>query len=146
MLVDDLFNPNPDGSDRLKEGFYLLKKHRSGRVSVPLRIWFGPPEDPETVDRPIAERTIMDRSPRWQIEINGVLAGDPECPACISGRPVELLEDIWPVAKGEPIERYEYEYRVARAAYAEQYDPNDPFGGTGAKIDPMTATLPFLEA
>lgn len=153
-MIQDLYIRDQDGADALEEGFFLLTKHRSGRVSVPVRIWFGPPEDPETRRRwvsgeqrweyvPIAERRPLDRSPRWQVEINGVLAGDPDEPAMISGRPVDDIGDVWPVCKREPIDRVEYEYRVARADHAEQHDPDDPFGGTGAKIDPMTARLPF---
>lgn len=140
--IPDLFDPRPDGADALEAGFYLLKMRRSGRVDVPIRIWFGPPEDPDSRALPIDNRWKLDRAWRWNIEINGVLFGDPDQPVHIAGRPVETLEGIWPEAKAEPIDQPEYEFRVARADYAERWDENDPFGGTGAKIDPLTATLP----
>lgn len=147
-MIQDPFNRERDGADDLEEGFFLLKKRRAGRVDVPIRIWFGPPEDLEH-DRegyvPIAERPVLDRSWRWQVEINGVLAGDPDSPAHISGRPVDSLVGIWPECKSEPIDRAEYEYRVARADWAERFDEDDPYGGTGARIDPMTAPLPMFD-
>lgn len=155
-MIVDAFNPRPEGSDRLEEGFYLLTMHRSGRVSVPIRIWFGPPEDPDFLTCadadspsgqryiPIAERVTFDRSPRWQVEINGVPFGDPDNPACIAGRPIDTLDEIWPRCARVLIDQREYEYRVARAVWAEAHDENDPFGGTGARVDPMTATLPFM--
>lgn len=134
-MVEDLFIREQDGVDALEEGWFLLKRRRAGRVDVPIRIWFGPPQDSET-------GAIMDRSWRWQIEINGVDALNPDQPAMISGQPVTSLEGIWPEAKTEPIDKAEYDYRVARAAWAEEHDENDPYGGTGARIDPLTATLP----
>lgn len=142
-MIDDVFNPIQEGADGLEPGFYLLPKRRAGRVDVPIRIWFGPPDDPETMHLPVAQRAQLDRSWRWQIEINGVLAGDPDFPACIAGWPVDELGEIWPVAKGYPIDQAEYDYRVARAVHAEQYDERDAFGGTGSRVDPMTARLPF---
>lgn len=141
-MIPDLFNPHPDGVDALEQGFFMLSMSRSGRVSVPIRVWFGPPEDPDTRHLRIGARLKLDRSWRWQIEINGVLAGDPDTPAYIAGRPIETLEGIWPEAKANPIDQAEYEYRVARADYAERWDENDPYGGTGARVDPLTATLP----
>lgn len=136
-MIPDLFNPHPAGADALREGCFLLKKRRAGRVDVPIRIFFGPPRDPDTGEP-------MDRSWRWQVEINGVLAGDPERPAYIGGFPVESIDVFWPHCATEPIDRAEYDYRVARADYAEEHDPDDPYGGTGARIDPLTATLPFF--
>jgi hypothetical protein len=136
-MIDEPWIRDRSGADALEEGYFLLKKRRAGRIDVPVRVFFGPPLDPDTGEE-------MDRAPLWQLEINGVNAGYPERPACISGRPVDSLEGIWPECKSEPIDKAEYDYRVARADWAEQHDENDPFGGTGAKVDPMTATLPFL--
>lgn len=154
-MIDDLFNPNPEGTDRLHAGFYLLKMRRSSRIDVPVRVWFGPPEDPDYRQyqdanapsgmsyTPIALRPTLERSPRWQVEINGILFGDPDNPPCIAGRPVETLDGIWPQCMAEPIDQDEYEYRVARSDWAEQWDGDDPYSGTGARVDPMTARLPF---
>ncbi|QTH19631.1 hypothetical protein HRJ34_14735 [Rhizorhabdus wittichii] len=147
MLVQFPYSRQQPGVDAVEEGYYLLR--REGRVDVPIRIWFGWPLDPETNE-------LLDRSPRWQIEINGILAGDPDEPAYIDGRPVLTLEGIWPDCRKHPIvpgldgldeherrdrERREYEFRVARAEHARTWDANDPFA-TAGRIDPMTAPLP----
>lgn len=133
-MIADPFNPVQDGADRLEEGYFLLDMHRSGRVAVPIHVWYGPPID--------EDGQPMDRSWRWQIEINGVLAGDPDAPACIAGRPVDELGEIWPHCKRHPIDESDYRFRTDRANWAERYDDRDPFAGTGRKIDPMTAPLP----
>lgn len=155
-MIEDPFIRERVGADALEEGFFLLPKRRAGRIDVPIRIWFGPPEDPDYFTRPcadspsgvehvpVAERIVLDRAPRWMIEINGVLAGDEFNPVMIAGRPLDDIEEIWPISKGFPITREEYDFRVARAVWAEQFDADDPFGGTGGKVDPMTASLPFL--
>lgn len=138
MLIDDIMmrDRDQDGPDGLQAGYFLLPMRRSDRVDVPIRIWFGPPEDP---DEPGA---YLDRGHAWHIEINGIEAGDPDNPACIAGRPIEHLDEIWPRAKAFPITADDYAFRVARADHAEQWDENDAFGGTGRKIDPLTVTLP----
>jgi len=48
------------GADPLIEGYYLIRLDRARRVSVPVRVWYGPPNDPETGEP-------LDRSHRWQI-------------------------------------------------------------------------------
>lgn len=102
------------------EGFYLHR--RRGCVDMPVKVWFGPPTDPETGD-------VMDRCFRWQMS----LAGD-------------LLEDwdrVWPRCAGEVIDQAEYEYRMARIVYAREEDPDDPYGAVDGQIDLFTAPLPF---
>jgi hypothetical protein len=142
-MIETMFHPRQLGADALEEGFFLLPKRRAGRVDVPVRIAFAPPPDPDAAG-PLIDRPVLDRSPRWLVDINGILFGDPDNPVCIAGRPVETLEGIWPEAKAHPSTEAEYRYRVARADYAEIYDENDPFGGTAARIDPLTATLPMF--
>jgi hypothetical protein len=44
-------------------GFYRFKL-RAGAMFAPVRIWYGPPRDPETGEE-------MDRSHRWQAEAGG---------------------------------------------------------------------------
>jgi hypothetical protein len=136
-MIVDMFNPAPDGADALEEGCYLFRRGPSGRIDIPLRIWFGPPQNPDAVDAP-----PLDRSPRWQVEINGGLYGDPDQPVFIGNHPVETLVGIWPNAKLRPTTREDYDYRVARADHAALYDADDPFAITGGRVDPMTSTLP----
>lgn len=134
MIPDPFIRDRGGDPDALEEGYFLLEMHRSGRVSVPIRIWFGPPLD--------EEGQPMERSWRWQIEINGVLFGDPDAPPAIAGRPIDRLDEFWPHCKRCPITAEDYRYRVDRANHAEKYDENDPFGGTGRRIDVLTAPLP----
>src|SRR3546814_16998233 len=60
FVIADRFTRDQGGTAPLVEGFYLLNLNRARRVSIPVRIWFGPPLDPET-------REEMERAPRWQI-------------------------------------------------------------------------------
>jgi hypothetical protein len=121
------------GADALVEGYYLLKRRRAQRVDMPVRIWFGAPLD-ENGDE-------LDRSPRWQVMIAGTLLGEE--PFWIGGLNIECLADLWPACAAEPIDLNEYEFRMARAEWAAEHDPLDPFGTPGGRIDPMTAPLPF---
>jgi hypothetical protein len=143
-MIEIMFHPVQAGADALTVGFFLLKKRRGGRVDVPVRVAFSPPPDPDAPG-PLIDRPALDRSPRWMVEINGVLFGDPDNPVCIAGREVTTLEGIWPEAKAHPSTEEEYRYRVARADHAELYDDRDPFGGTAAYVDPLTATLPMFQ-
>ena len=133
MIVDRFFRKQP-GTDALVEGYYLLQRRRAQRVDMPVHIWFSPPPDPITGDR-------LDRSPRWQVKVAGVLL-DHE-PVRIGGIQFNDIADLWPACAQEPITRAEYEFRMQRQEWATLYDPDDPFGTPGAKIDPMTAPLPF---
>lgn len=144
-MIPDEFIMDQDGADALEEGFYLLTMSRSERVDVPVAIWFAPPPDaehPNSEGVPPRFMPTLDRSPRWMVEVNGVLIGDPDAPACIAGRPIEFLDEIWPRCARDQIDERDYRYRVDRALHAEQFDAADPFGGTGRKVDPLTATLP----
>lgn len=132
MLIEYPYSRRQPGVDAVEEGFFLLR--REGRVDVPIWIRFGWPLDPETNE-------LLDRSPRWIIEINGIVAGDPDTPAFVDGRPVHSLEGIWPEAKKLPTTEADYRFRVARADHARSWDVNDPFA-TAGRVDPMTAPLP----
>lgn len=134
MIPNPFLRPQP-GADGLVEGCYLLKVGE-GRVDVPIRIWFGPPIDP-------IDGTELDRRARWQIHVNGIEYGDPDYPPVIAGRPVDHLDQIWPRCATMPIPVEEYNYRVDRAEYAEEWDQDDPFARTGGRVDPMQAAMPF---
>jgi hypothetical protein len=134
-MIPDPFIREREGVDALQEGYFLLKL--SGlRIDVPIRIWFGQPADP------LDPTVLLDRAPRWQIEINGILLGDPENPPLISGQPVDDIVRFWPRCSADRIEEAEYAYRIDRAQYAEDYDPSDPFARTGGRVNPLTASLP----
>lgn len=136
-MIPDPFLRERSEADALVEGCFLLQRWRSARVPLPIRIWWGPPLDPDTGEE-------MDRSPRWQIAVGGVLLLDDQ-PVEISGATIVNLSDIWPQALSHPIERARYEYLIARADWAADYDVNDPYGSTSGRIDPMTASLPLFD-
>ncbi|MBX9814054.1 MAG: hypothetical protein K2X76_05070 [Sphingomonas sp.] len=134
MIPDPLIQARAS-ADGLVAGFYLLPRRRAGRVDLPVRIWFGPPED--------EDGTPLDRSPRWQVAIAGTVLDFYE-PVRLGGMTISALDDVWPACAAHPIDEADYRYRIARQDYAAAHDPEDPFGTPGARIDPMTARLPFL--
>lgn len=123
-------------ADRLVEGFYLIRMARARRVDMPVRIWFGPPIDPDD------PKETLDRSPRWQIQICGALF-DQE-PLSFNGIKFTSLPDFWPRCARDPIPEDDYAFRIRRQEWAAAYDPLDPMGSPGGKVDPMTARLPGL--
>ena len=134
-MIDDAFRRERAGVDDVEEGHFLLTRWRAGKIAIPIRIWFGPPNDPETGEP-------LDRSWRWNVEINGHDANDPQRPARIGDREVHDLVGIWPECKANPISAADYALTVAEAIWAESYDPRDPRGTISGRIDPMTASLP----
>lgn len=84
-------------------GFYRTKLARGGPWCG-VRIWFGAPPDPETGE-------LLDRSHRWQAEINGN--------ACD-------IDAVWPHVAGRFIDKAEYEYLVALSKHAKTYAPEMP--------------------
>ena len=118
------------GADPLIEGFYLIR--RSGRVAVPVKIWFGAPLDEDGEE--------LDRSHRWQIQVGFALLDEE--PMRIGGVRIEHLDDLWPACAREPVDEAEWRFLLDRAAWASEYDENDALGHMGEKIDPMTVTLP----
>lgn len=100
---------------------YFKTRLRSGAVFVGVRIWFGPPHDPDTGEE-------MDRSHRWQAECNG--------------RYVEL-EEVWPRCAGERVDRDEYEYLCRLQEWGEEFAPDSPQANPHRKVDLLTAPLPF---
>ncbi len=121
-------------------GRYLMPLVRGG-VLVPVRIWFGPPPDPET-------RAPLDRTPRWNCEINGEIAyrctgPTREAARCLwcrrDGAPKcgELIDvyDAWPYCARRPVDEAEYRYRLALRAYAESHEPDAPAAQPGRKVD-----------
>lgn len=107
-------------TDTPTAGYYRMKL-RMGAMPVGIRIWHGPPHDPITGE-------VMDRSFRWQAEING----------CETE-----LEKVWPKCARERIDKAEYDYMSERAKWASENAPNSPQADPYQRIDLMTAPLPF---
>lgn len=133
-MIVDRFIRHQASAEALVEGYFLLQRRRSRRVDMPVRIWFGPPTDPDTGEE-------MDRSPRWHVSIAGVLLDDE--PINVGGITFESVVDLWPAVGQQPIEEHEYLFRMARQDWAAAHDPDDPLGSPGSRIDPFTAPLPF---
>ena len=132
MLIPDAFHRVQPGADALREGYFLIRRDRAGRVPLPVRIWFGPPLD--------EDGTPLDRSPRWQVMIAGEML---HMPGRVAGLTVDSLADIWPGCARWPIDEADYRYRIDLAAWAAENDPDDPHGTATGRIDPMTVPLPF---
>ena len=103
-------------------GFYRYRL-RSGSVIGGVRIWYGPPLDPETGEE-------LDRGWRWQAQFDG--------------EPVDL-DRVWPTGAGNPITEAEYRALVARRAWARKNAPQSAYANVGRKIDPLSIhePLPF---
>lgn len=101
-------------------GFY---RHRLGRgtVQVGVRIWHGPPCDPVTGEE-------LDRSLRWQAEIDGEYTD---------------FERVWPACAGQPITEDEYRRYVARKAWARENAPDSAYAKTVRKIDRLSTNTPL---
>lgn len=129
-MIRDRFNPRQTGTDALVAGYYLIE--RQGRVAVPVRIWFGAPEE---------DGEPLDRSPRWQLQVGHMLIDDEE-PLRVGGVWINDISDIWPAVARCPTDEADWRYRLDRSEWAQAYDQNDAFADLGSKIDPMTVTLP----
>jgi hypothetical protein len=132
-MIHDRFSRDQGGADPLVEGYYLVDLTRANRVSIPVRIWFGAPLDPET-------REEMDRTPRWQIQIGFQLLDDE--PVEIGGIRFRELSDIWPACARHPIDAVDWQYRLERSDWAAHHDESDAYSRLGGRIDPMTCSLP----
>jgi hypothetical protein len=99
-------------------GFYRTRL-RSGGVYVGVRIWFGPPLDPDTGEE-------MDRGHRWQADCNG--------------RYIEI-DRVWPQCGGDPIDDDEYLHLSALQSWGESHAPDSPQAKPYMKIDLLTAPI-----
>ena len=132
-MIPDPFIRERGGADPLVEGYYLLRLDRARRVSIPVRVWFGPPRDPDTLEE-------LDRSHRWQIQVGYRLLEDE--PLSIGGIRVDDITDVWPRVARDPIDEVDYRYRLERGEWAVQNAETAPFSQLGGVIAPMTCALP----
>lgn len=96
-------------------GFFRIRQAKGGRM-VGLRVWFGAPPDPDNPGE------TLDRSPRWQWQING-----GEIHTMSAGDDAALKERaIW--SSREPIDRREYDYLLSSVEW-----DTDAGQGPGAK-------------
>lgn len=90
------------------EGCYRVRL-RCGAADSVIRIWLGPPANPETGE------PMTERSPAWQAELNG--------------QAVDVFA-YWPGCARDPVSREEHDRLVARNATLNDaspfYDPKRP--------------------
>lgn len=98
----------------LRDGYYRTRMV-SGGPWCPVRIWFGPPADPDTGE-------LIDRSPRWQATLRGLqYEGD--------------VASLWSWCAKHPITEAEHNYMVATARHAVTHEPEMPEASPREKID-----------
>jgi len=103
------------------EGFYRMRL-RSGAVPCGVRIWYGPPFDPDTGEE-------MDRSWRWQAEANGDSVD---------------IDDVWPPRRGfTAIDETEYRLLCKRTEWAREHAPDSAIADARRRNDPLTAPIAF---
>lgn len=107
---------------RPTEGFYRHKL-RSGGVYVGVRVWYGAPLDPVTGEE-------LDRSWRWQAEVNG--------------KPIDDFEQVWPGCAGDPISADDYRIYCQRERWAAQHAPASAYADPRKRIDPLSTANPLL--
>lgn len=100
------------------EGYYRTRL-RMGGIQVGIRIFYGPPCDPDTGEE-------MDRSHRWQAHCNG--------------RYIEF-DRVWPKCAADPIDADEYEYLSSLQAWGEQHAPSGPQANPHKPIDMLSAPI-----
>jgi hypothetical protein len=99
-------------------GFYRSKL-RSGAHPVGIKIWHGPPLDPDTGEE-------MDRGHRWQAHCNDSY--------------IEI-DRVWPQCGGDPIGRAEYVYLTAMQSWGKQHAPDSPQAKPDRAINLLTAPI-----
>lgn len=101
-------------------GYYRIKLRGDG-VYGAVRIWHGPPHDPDTGEE-------LDRSWRWQATMN-----------C---QPIDL-DRVWPACGRSPISEREAARLVQLATWARENAPDSAYADPKAKHDLLNCLLPF---
>ena len=107
-------------ADAPEAGFYRFRL-RSGGAMVGVRIWHGAPLDPLTGEK-------LDRSPRWQAEVNGHY---------------EELERVWPMCARSPISEAEYRNLSNMQSWAKQNAPDSALANPQRRADPLSTPMLF---
>lgn len=101
-------------------GYYRMRLRADGVYGV-VRIWNGPPHDPDTGEE-------LDRSWRWQATFNA--------------EPIDL-DRVWPACGRSPIDEREAARLVQLATWAREKAPDSAYADPKAKNDLLTCLLPF---
>lgn len=99
-------------------GFYRTRL-LSGAPYAGVRIWYGQPLDPVTGEE-------MDRSLRWQAQVNGTYID---------------LERVWPKCAGDPIAEAEHIHLCRVQSWAAEHAP--AIADPRRRIDPLNSPLLF---
>jgi hypothetical protein len=106
----------------IKAGFFLTRLVRDG-ILVPVLIEFAPPRDPATAE-------ILDRSPRWCMNLNGSWTN---AQGELWGE--EDILHTYLFAARRPISAEEYAYKVARQQHMLQHEPDMPEAEPRKRLD-----------
>lgn len=110
--------------------FYRIRLVKGAAWSA-IKVWFGPPLDPDTGD------ILWERPCLWRCLINGQ---DDAIEAVM----IELDGTTGlPVIKGDEISETDYLYHLKTYIWARDHAPDSPEAKPKQKIDPLTAPLPF---
>lgn len=104
--------------DKPVAGFYRGRLVRGGHP-VGIRIWYGPPLDPDTGEE-------LDRGWRWQATANG--------------RYIDL-ERVWPKCADEPITEAEHDHLTRVQAWGEAHAPDSPQANPDRPVDLLRAPI-----
>lgn len=104
-----------------RAGYFKTRLVRGG-PKAGVRLFYGPPRDPHTGEE-------MDRSWRWQAEVNGQR---------------EELDRVWPGCMREEIDKTEYNYLSRTQKHALSTDPYNPLASPKKAVDWETASPPLF--
>lgn len=113
-MADDALTDSPVA------GYYRMRLVCGGCL-VGIRIWFGPPRDPETGE-------LLDRGWRWQATANGREIG---------------LDRVWPVCAKDPISYAEHAYLTRLQEWGEENAPDSPQANPHRRADLLSAPIPL---
>ena len=101
--------------DTPQTGYYRTKLVRGG-IFVAVKIWYGPPLDPEDYSQTLA------RSWRWQALVDGELY-------------MGNVLDVWTFCAGRPVSEAEYRFMLATATHHRTHDTGHPSAEPRKPVD-----------